>query len=99
MFVSLHTTHVSSVPPRGTRGVASSRDNKIDFLRVKGGPREGVNFACGYYHSDAALDLGSTPPGIFGLLMTRNAKAFHVYKNTSFLIFQFSFLIVNTYFR
>lgn len=62
MFVSLHTTRVSSVPPHGTRGVASSRDNKIDFLQVKGGPREGVNFACGYYHSDAALDLDSTPP-------------------------------------
>ena len=31
--------------------------------------------------------------------MTRNTKAFHIYKNTSFLIFRFSFLIVNTYFR
>ena len=55
-------THVSSVPAHGARGVAGSRDNKIDFLQMKGGPREGVNFACGYYHSDAALDLDSTPP-------------------------------------
>ena len=37
--------------------------------------------------------------GIFGLLMIWNAKALHVYKNTSLLIFHFSFLIVNTYYR
>lgn len=62
MFVSFHTNHLSCTPTDDTKGVASFRDNGIDFLQLKGGSGEGINYASGYYNSELTLYLDSPLP-------------------------------------
>lgn len=85
MFVSFHTNYLSFTPTDDTEGVASFRDNGIDFLQLKGGSGEGSNYASGYYHSELYIWILPSHKQI--CLGVQMLKAFRLYRNTLFLTF------------